>query len=123
MLLILIFDPRDQVVYVNLAFLGVQVAKSSPKAIFSEKLRMEPRAPMSRHPQNERLRLRIVGLDCVTCSLVIHRALEGVKGVRNVGVSYMMDLALVDYDPSVVSKEKIMNAVKKTGYDVVSVAM
>jgi copper chaperone CopZ len=78
---------------------------------------------MSEHPQSERLRLRIVGLDCVACSLVIHRALEGVKGVRNVGVSYMMDLALVDYDPSVVSKEKIMNAVKKTGYDVVSVAM
>jgi copper chaperone CopZ len=40
-----------------------------------------------------------------------------------VGVSYMMDLALVDYDASVVSKEEIMNAVKKTGYDVVSVAM
>ena len=77
---------------------------------------------MSEHPQNERLRLRIVGLDSVTCSLVIRRALEDVKGVRNVGVSYMMDLALVDYDPGLVSKEEIMSAVKKTGYDVVSVA-
>jgi copper chaperone CopZ len=35
----------------------------------------------------------------------------------------MMDLALVDYDPSVVSKEEIVSAVKRTGYDVVSVAM
>jgi copper chaperone CopZ len=34
----------------------------------------------------------------------------------------MMDLALVDYDPGLVSKEEIMSAVKKTGYDVVSVA-
>lgn len=69
------------------------------------------------------MRLRIVGLDCVACSVVIRRALEGVKGVRNVGVSYMMDLALVDYDPGVVSKDEIMSAVKKTGHDVVSVAM
>jgi copper chaperone CopZ len=39
-----------------------------------------------------------------------------------VGVSYMMNLALVDYDPDVVSKEEIMNAVKKTGYDAISLA-
>jgi Cu+-exporting ATPase len=77
---------------------------------------------MSNHSGSERLRLQIVGLDCVACSLVIRRALQGVKGVRNVGVSYMMNLALVDYDPSVVSKEEIMKAVKKTGYDVISMA-
>ena len=67
-------------------------------------------------------RLRVVGLDCTTCSLVIRRALEGVKGVRNVGVSYMMDLALADYDPSIVSKEEIMSVVKKTGYELVPIA-
>ena len=83
---------------------------------------MEQCGPMSNLPQDERLRLRIVGLDCTTCSLVIRRALEDLKGVRNVGVSYMMDLALVDYDPSVVSKEEIMRIVKKTGYEVVPVA-
>jgi Cu+-exporting ATPase len=77
---------------------------------------------MSNHSGSERLRLQIVGLDCVACSLVIRRALEGVKGVRNVGVSYMMNLALVDYDPGIVSKEEIMKAVKKTGYDVISMA-
>ena len=77
---------------------------------------------MSNHSGSERLRLQIVGLDCVACSLVIRRALEGVKGVRNVGVSYMMNLALVDYDPGVVSKEEIMKAVKKTGYEVISMA-
>ncbi len=83
---------------------------------------MEQCGPMSNLPQDQRLRLRIVGLDCTTCSLVIRRVLEGVKGVRNVGVSYMMDLALVDYDPSMVSKEEIMRVVKKTGYEVVPIA-
>ena len=42
--------------------------------------------------------------------------------MRNVGVSYMMDLALVDYDSSMVSKEEIMSVVKKTGYEVVPIA-
>jgi copper chaperone CopZ len=76
---------------------------------------------MPEHSPNERLRLRIIGLDCVSCSLVIRRALKNLKGVQNVGVSYMMDLALVDYDPALVSEEEIMNAVKKTGYDAVRV--
>jgi copper chaperone CopZ len=53
---------------------------------------------------------------------VIRRALEDVRGVRNVGVIYMMDLALVDYDPSMVSKEEILRIVRKTGYDLVPVA-
>lgn len=68
------------------------------------------------------MKLRIVGLDCVTCSRVIHRALEDTKGVRNVGVSYMLDLVLVDYDPNVLTKQEIMDLVKKTGYDVIPVA-
>lgn len=70
----------------------------------------------------ERLKLRIVGLDCVGCSRVIDRALDGVKGVSKVGVSYMMDLVFVDYEPSLVSKEDIINTVKKAGYDAIPVA-
>ncbi len=78
---------------------------------------------MGKNSVKQRLKLRIVGLDCVTCSLVIRRALEGLKGVGDVGVSYMMDLALVEYDPDVLSKEEIINAIRKTGYDAVPVPM
>lgn len=77
---------------------------------------------MSSRPGIERLKLRIIGLDCVSCSRVINRTLEGVKGVSEVGVSFMMDLVLVDYDPSFVSKEEIISIVKKTGYDAIPVA-
>ncbi len=74
------------------------------------------------HPSVERLKLRIIGLDCVSCSRVINRALESINGVKNVGVSYMMDLALVDYDPSIITKDEIIGIIKKTGYDVIPVA-
>jgi copper chaperone CopZ len=47
--------------------------------------------------------------------------LEGVKGVSKVGVSFMMDLALVDYEPSLLSEEEIISIVKKTGYDSIPV--
>jgi len=69
-----------------------------------------------------RLKLRIVGLDCVTCSRVIQNVLHDVKGVRYVGVSYMLDLVIVDFDPGILSEEEIMRLVKKTGYDVVPIA-
>ena len=78
---------------------------------------------MSIKPMSERLKLRIVGLDCVACSRVIQRALQDTKGVRNVGVSYLLDLVLVDYEPSMLTKEEIMSIVKKTGYDVIPVAI
>jgi Cu+-exporting ATPase len=70
---------------------------------------------------SERLKLRIVGLDCVSCSRVINRALESVKGVRKVGVSFMLDLVFVDYEPNVISREDIIGIVKKTGYDAIPV--
>jgi copper chaperone CopZ len=47
--------------------------------------------------------------------------LEGVKSVSKVGVSFMMDLALVDYEPSLLSEEEIISIVKKTGYDSIPV--
>jgi len=72
--------------------------------------------------RSERLKLRIVGLDYVSCSHVINRALEGVKGVRKVGVSYMMDLVFVDYDPDIVTRDEIIELVKETGYDAVPLA-
>ncbi len=70
----------------------------------------------------ERLKLRIVGLDCVSCSRVINHALESVNGVRKVSVSLMLDLVYVDYEPSLISKEDIVSTVKKAGYDAIPVA-
>jgi len=48
--------------------------------------------------------------------------LQDTKGVHKVGVSYLLDLVLVDYDPALLTKDDIMKLVKKTGYDVVPVA-
>jgi len=73
-------------------------------------------------PLIERLKLRIVGLDCVSCSRVINRALEGVRGVSRVEVSFMMDLVFIEHNPNLVSKEEIISIVKKTGYDAIPVA-
>lgn len=38
------------------------------------------------------------------------------------GISYMMDLALVDYGPNIITKDEIIGIIKKTGYDVIPVA-
>jgi len=77
---------------------------------------------MSVQSRSKRLRVRIVGLDCASCSRVINRALEGLKGVRNVGTSYMLDLMLIDYDPTILTKDEILAAIKETGYDAIPAA-
>ncbi len=71
---------------------------------------------------NRRLRLRIIGASCSTCIIPIRKALERTKGVRTVGANVMLDLILVDYDPTIVGPDQIITAIKKIGYTAVPAA-
>ena len=53
---------------------------------------------------------------------MIHSDLAGVKGVRNLGLSYLMCLVLVDYDLGI-EQGRDNERYQETWYDVVPVAM
>ena len=71
----------------------------------------------------QRARLRIVGVHCSTCIVPVRRALEKAEGVRSVGVNYMMDLILVDYDEKVTNEAEIVALIKKVGYEAITLAV
>lgn len=65
-------------------------------------------AEPSSTPGQQRIRARIAGLHCSLCTGTIEKALGRMDGVGTVAVSLTHEQALVDYDPSRVSPEKIL---------------
>lgn len=60
----------------------------------------------------------IQGMNCVSCSLTVERALRNVPGVKHVSVSFASEKALVEFEDSV-TPDSLKDAVKKTGYTLV----
>lgn len=67
--------------------------------------------------EKQRVRVRIVGMDCYSCSLLLDRMLRHVKGIERVRVNYVSDTVFVEFDPSIISENDILQIIKKkTGY-------
>ena len=73
---------------------------------------------MANTKEKHRIRVRIVGMDCYSCSLVLDRALKGIKGIDRVWVNYVTDTVFVEFDPKIISEKDILILIKeKTGYE------
>ena len=48
-----------------------------------------------------RVKFRISGMDCATCTKILENALKGQPGVKDVVANYILDAAAVEYDPAV----------------------
>ena len=68
-------------------------------------------------PGHARIRARIAGLHCSLCTGTIEKALGRMDGVGQVSVSLTHEQALVDYDPTVVSPERILGTLRDVGYE------
>ena len=69
----------------------------------------------------ERAELEIAGIICVACITAIENALNEVPGVIDESINPVSAQAVIDYDPSVVTLEKIIQTIRSTGYDVMDV--
>ena len=69
----------------------------------------------------ERAKLEIAGIVCVACITAIENALKEVPGVIDESINPVSAQAVIDYDPSVVTLEKIIQTIRSTGYNVMDV--
>jgi copper chaperone len=70
----------------------------------------------------ERALFRVVGMYCTSCKSIVEKQLKDEKGVIKVDINYMTDSVIVDFNPSLVTNEKIKNRLEKSGYNFVRVA-
>lgn len=60
---------------------------------------------------------RVRGMHCTMCSMTIDGALEGIPGVEEANTSFIRAQTEVTYDPSTVSVEVLVAAIRTAGYE------
>jgi len=68
----------------------------------------------------KKIKLAISGMHCASCASNIERSLKKVSGVKGVSVSLMLNKGMVEAEDAV-SDEDLKKAVKRAGYNVISV--
>jgi len=59
---------------------------------------------------------------CISCKPIVERQLKDEKGVKSISFDYLMDSIIVEFDPSVVTKEEIKKRLDRSGYKFVHLA-
>ncbi len=65
-------------------------------------------------------KLKIEGMHCTSCAMVIDMDLEDLEGIKSAKTSYAKAETEVEFDFEKVSLEKIMENIKKSGYNSIS---
>lgn len=58
----------------------------------------------------------VTGMTCAACSARVQRALEKTPGVGEASVNLMLANAVVSYDASVVTLDRLVERIRETGY-------
>ena len=69
----------------------------------------------------ERALFKVVGMYCTNCKPIVEK-LKDEKAVKSINIDYMTDSVIVDFDPSLITKEEIKTRLEKSGYNFVLVA-
>ncbi|MBI5065170.1 heavy-metal-associated domain-containing protein [Candidatus Woesearchaeota archaeon] len=63
--------------------------------------------------------LKVHGMHCSSCEVLVKEALTELNGVSNVKVSAAKGEVVVDFDEKKTSLDEVKNAIKKEGYKVI----
>ena len=69
----------------------------------------------------ERALFKVVGMYCTSCKSIVEKQLKDEKGVMNIDINNMTDNVIVNFDPSLITKDEIKNKLEKSGYNFVRV--
>ena len=59
---------------------------------------------------------------CISCKLIVDRQLKNEKGIKSIKFDYLTDIIIVEFDPSVLTREEIKSRLDKSGYKFVRLA-
>ncbi len=64
----------------------------------------------------KKAKLKIIGMHCTSCAMSIDGDLEDTKGIKSAKTNYAKQECEVEFEEEVVTIEKILKVVDKTGY-------
>lgn len=65
----------------------------------------------------EKVTISVSGMTCAACQGRVQRALEMECGVAAASVNLMLKNAVITYDPAATSPDRLVSAIRRTGYD------
>jgi copper chaperone len=65
---------------------------------------------------------KVVGMYCITCKPIVEKQLKDEEAVKKIDFDYMTDSIVVEFDPSLITREEIKNKLEKSGYKFVRTA-
>ncbi|MCD7710561.1 MAG: heavy metal translocating P-type ATPase, partial [Porphyromonadaceae bacterium] len=63
--------------------------------------------------------LPVLDMSCVVCAGNVENAVKRLQGVRSASVNFASENLLIEYDPAVISLDRIQAAVQAAGYDLI----
>ena len=76
-----------------------------------------PAMPAGASEPTATLTLPVSGMTCASCTAHVERALTATPGVRSATVNLLLGNATVSYDPGVVERDRLADAVRAAGYE------
>ncbi|KAF2033044.1 heavy metal translocatin [Setomelanomma holmii] len=61
--------------------------------------------------------LKVEGMTCGACTSAIESGFEGVNGVGNVSISLVMERAVIQHDPEIISADQVKEIIEDRGFD------
>ena len=66
--------------------------------------------------KTEKSLFKVVGMYCISCKPIVEKQLRDEKAVKKIDIDYMTDSVIVEFDPSLITKEEIKKRLERSGY-------
>jgi Cu+-exporting ATPase len=53
---------------------------------------------------------------CISCKPIVEKQLKGEQAIKGIKFDYLTDSVIVEFDPSVLTREEIKSRLDKSGY-------
>lgn len=70
----------------------------------------------------ERAFYEVVGMYCTSCKPIVKKQLKNEEGVKKIDIDYMTDSVVVEFEPTLITKDEIREKLGRSGYKFVRVA-
>jgi len=70
----------------------------------------------------ERAFYKVVGMYCTSCKPIVEKQLKNEERVKKIDIDYMTDSVVVEFEPTLITKDRIRERLERSGYKFVRVA-
>ncbi|MFL6322756.1 MAG: heavy-metal-associated domain-containing protein, partial [Nitrososphaeraceae archaeon] len=70
----------------------------------------------------EKALFKVIGMYCISCKPIVEKQLRNEQAITKIDIDYMTDSVIVEFDPSLMTKQEIKDRLKKSGYKFVRTA-